>query len=199
MVTRRSQAERTAETRSRIVMAVVESIAQVGLRRTTASEIARRAGVTWGAVQHQFGGKDGMLEAVLEHSFHHFSGGLGDLSADGAPLAERVHLFVERAWAHFRSPLYQSTFEILLHSEQDDEAEESAWQARMLEAWDDVFRRIFSDVPLPRRRRFILHHYTVSVLSGLASTLRLEGEGARLAPGELDFLEQTVEAELRSG
>ncbi len=72
MANRRSQAERTAETRGRIVGAVVESIREVGLQRTTAAEVSRRAGVTWGAVQHHFGGKDGMLEAVLEHSFDHF-------------------------------------------------------------------------------------------------------------------------------
>ena len=52
---RRSQTERTAETRERVMAAVVESIAEVGYPKTTANEIARRAGVTWGAVQHHFG------------------------------------------------------------------------------------------------------------------------------------------------
>ena len=64
---RRSHAERTAATRLRIVEAVIESIAEVGFQRTTAVEITRRAGVTWGAVQHHFGDKDGILiaEGVL--------------------------------------------------------------------------------------------------------------------------------------
>jgi len=42
---RRSHAERTAETRARIMDAVVESIAEVGFQRTTATEIARRRGI----------------------------------------------------------------------------------------------------------------------------------------------------------
>ena len=63
---RRSHAERTAETRCRVMAAVVESIADVGYQKTTSAEIARRAGVTWGAVQHHFGDKDGILMAVLE-------------------------------------------------------------------------------------------------------------------------------------
>ena len=37
---RRSHAERTAETRARVMAAVVESIAEVGYQKTTASEIA---------------------------------------------------------------------------------------------------------------------------------------------------------------
>jgi len=194
MGNRRSQAERTAETRGRIVGAVVESIHEVGLPRTTAAEVARRAGVTWGAVQHHFGGKGGMLDAVLEHSFEDFAASLGDMRAEEAPLADRVDQFVERAWAHFRSPLYRSTLEILLQSESGD----GAWQARMLEAWDEVFRRIFFDASLPRRRRLRLHHYTVAVFTGLASMLQLEGPDARLSPGELDLLKRSLEAELTS-
>ena len=41
----------------------VECIAELGFQRTTAQEITRRAGVTWGAVQHHFGDKDGILLA----------------------------------------------------------------------------------------------------------------------------------------
>ena len=101
---RRSQAERTAETRTRIIDAVVESISEVGFQNTTAAEIVRRAGLTWGAVQHQFGGKDGILMAVLGASFDHFAECLGDIEAEKTPLDERVNLFIERAWEHFGSP-----------------------------------------------------------------------------------------------
>jgi len=135
-----------------------------------------------------------MLDAVLEHSFEGFVGSLGDLRADEASLADRIDQFVGRAWAHFHSPLYRSTFEILLQPESGD----SAWQARMLEAWDDVFRRIFFDTTLARRRRLRLHHYTVSVLTGLASMLQLEGPHAKLTAGELDLLKRSLEAELTS-
>ena len=55
---RRSQAERSAETRTRILAAGIDSIADVGLQRSTAAEIACSAGVTWGAVQHHVGDKE---------------------------------------------------------------------------------------------------------------------------------------------
>ena len=47
---------------------MLECIAEQGFQRATASEITRRAGVTWGAVQHHFGGKDGLFEAVLREA-----------------------------------------------------------------------------------------------------------------------------------
>jgi len=56
--------------------------------------------------------------------------------------------------------------------------------------------RIFADAPLSRRRHFVLQHYTISVLSGLASTLMLEGPEARLPTAELDLLKETLVREL---
>ena len=66
----------------------------------------------------------------------------------------------------------------------------------MFRAWDGVWMRLFADAPLSRRRHRVLEHYTVSVLSGLATTLMLEGRGAALRPEELDLLKQTLAGEL---
>ncbi len=197
---RRSHAERTAETRARIIAAVVESIAEVGFQRTTASEIAQRAGVTWGAVQHHFGAKDGMLVAALENSFNRFAQRLGNIPLEGTSLEKRASLFIDRAWEHFSSAEYRSTFEILLnYLGRDDLEQHPTWQERMFRAWDRIWLRLFGDAPLPRGRRFVLQHYTISALSGLASTLMLEGGEARLRKGELDLLKDTLARELTQG
>ncbi len=196
---RRSHAERTADTRARIIAAVVESIAEVGFQRTTAAEITRRAGVTWGAVQHHFGGKDGILTAVLEDSFERFAARLGDVHLEDADLEKRAALFVERAWDHFASPHYRSTFEILLHYlPREERGEGPTLQAQMWRAWEGVFDRLFGesgdagDSRLPRRERQLLAHYALAVLSGLASTLMLAGPGASLPEAELRLLRDTL-------
>jgi AcrR family transcriptional regulator len=197
---RRSQAERTAATRARVLRAVVESIAEVGFERTTAAEIARRAGVTWGAVQHHFGGKDGILAAVLEESFAHLAGRLAAVPVEGAPLAERVRGFVAAAWRHFASPDYRSAFEILLHYRPDEAGREGpTLQAQLLAEMDALWSRLFADAPIPRRRKRVLQHYAMSVLSGLATTTTLEGRSGLVAPEELSLLEATLLRELAQG
>ena len=199
---RRSHAERTADTRGRILNATIDCIAELGFQRTTTLEITRRARVTWGAVQHHFGDKDGILLAVLEDSFRRFEARLEDIIPARTSLAERTSLFLERTWQHFASREYASTFEILLdHLRRPDlyAAREPSWQARMFRAFDRVWRRLFHDAPLPRAGHRVLQHYTVSVLSGLASTLMLEGPGARLREGELALLESTLVRELSGG
>jgi len=202
---RRSQAERTAETRARIMRGVLESIAAVGFQRTTAAEITRRAGVTWGAVQHHFGDKDGILVSVLEDSFDRFAAHLDDIPVEGTGLPKRAALFVDGAWAHFGSAEYRSTFEILLHDLGRDDAAVSpalrpsdspSWQGPMFQLWDRTWMQIFADAPLTRRRHRVLEHYTVSVLSGLATMNMLEGTPTRGRRTELAYLKDTLTREL---
>ena len=193
---RRTHAERTAETRERIMSAVVASVSEGGFHRTTASEIARRAGVTWGAVQHHFGGKEGILAAVLEDSFARFAQRLSDIDVTGAPLEQRVELFIDRAWGHFESPHFRSTFEILQH---DAGESSNGWQAEMLVAWNRIWSAIFDDAHLSRRRRVTLQHYTISCLAGLAAVLRFETPPRRMLSDELALLKDTLTRELRRG
>jgi len=191
---RRTQLERTAETRGAIMRAVVESIAEVGFKRTTASEIARRAGVTWGAVQHHFGGKDGILGAVLEDSFHRFAERLSDIGADGLPLERRAALFVDRAWEHFASRHFRSTFEILQHYAASSPG--GAWPGQMLRAWDEVWTALFGAAPASRGRRLALQHYTISALTGLALLRRFEEPSPAVRERELTLLKDTLVREL---
>ncbi len=192
---RRTQAERTAATRERIVRAVVESIAEIGFQKTTANEITRRAGVTWGAVQHHFGGKEGILTAVLEESFDRFAERLAAVPTEGASLAERVSAFVDIAWEHFGSPAYRSTFEILLNHTSETNGV-PVWQTEMLGAWNRVWSKIFADVELPRRRMVALQAFSISVVSGMAALAMLRRAVEPIQGAELDLLKKTLVREM---
>jgi len=196
---RRSQAERRVETQAKILAAVVDSIVDRGFQRTTAQEIAQRAGVTWGAVQHHFGGKDAMMLAVLDDAFARFAARLEGIPLD-APLAERAARFVDGAWAHFRSRHYRASFEILLnYLGREDLGRERDWRQCMWHAWNAVWARLFADSCLPRRRCLTLQHFTIAVLSGLASTLMLQGDDAALPKSELELLKDALVRELSDG
>lgn len=190
---RRSHAERTAETRGRVLAAVVESIAEVGYQRTTATEIAKRAGVTWGAVQHHFGDKEGILAAVLEDSFARFAELLRQPPGPDDDIEKRASQFIDRAWEHFSSPHYRSTFEILLNLPEDLEP---SWQSGMFRAWNGIWADYFPASQLTRRQTIDLMHYAISVLSGLAAMKMLEGPSARIRASELGFLKETLRREL---
>jgi AcrR family transcriptional regulator len=194
---RRSHAERSATTRAAIIAAVVDVIARDGFQGLTAQRIARRSGVTWGAVQHHFGGKDELLLAVLADSFERFAERLRDVAVDGTSVTARAALFVDLAWEHFRGRHYRATFEILLnYLGRAEHRDTGNWRLEMSRGWDGVWSRIFADTRLPRKRSLLLQHFTVSTLSGLASTLMLSGADVSLPKWELDVLKATLAREL---
>jgi AcrR family transcriptional regulator len=197
----RSRAQQAAETRARILDAVIASIAEVGLARTTASEIARRAGVTWGAVQHHFGDKEELLAAALEDGFERFARRFDDLDAGDSSLAARAAVFVDRAWEHFASPVYRANFEILLGTVRGERSERTdRIPAQMLAAVDRLWTRIFPDSLLSRDQRHALERYVIAVLSGLAGNVMLQGPSPRVLPdAEVEILKRTLARELAGG
>jgi AcrR family transcriptional regulator len=66
---RRTQAERTAETRLRILKAAANLIRRRGYARFRTAEVAAEAGVSRGAQLHHFPTKDSLVVATLEHVF----------------------------------------------------------------------------------------------------------------------------------
>jgi len=64
---RRSNAERKAETIDRIINATLEAITEVGLRNATTGEIRRRAHVSLGALFHHFDTRLDVIVAAVEH------------------------------------------------------------------------------------------------------------------------------------
>ncbi len=197
---RRTHAERSAETRRRIMAAVAEAISDIGFHRTTATEISRRSGVSWGAAQHHFGDKDGILIAVLVNSFNRFAERLASLSVEDKPLEARVASFVDAAWEHFGSPHYRCTLEILLNMPPPDWfSQELPLRDATLEAWSSIWDRFFGDADLSPRNELALQYYMVSVLSGLAAMNRFETPGVERRRIELRFLKETLVRELGCG
>jgi AcrR family transcriptional regulator len=66
---RRTQAERTAETRLRILKAAANLIRRRGYARFRTAEVAAEAGLSRGAQLHHFPTKDALVVATLEYVF----------------------------------------------------------------------------------------------------------------------------------
>jgi len=65
--TRRTQAQRTAATRAKLLDAAIESLVDLGYARTSTQGIAHRAGVSRGAQLHHFPTKESLVVAAVGH------------------------------------------------------------------------------------------------------------------------------------
>ncbi|MBW8813657.1 MAG: TetR/AcrR family transcriptional regulator [Caulobacterales bacterium] len=101
--------------REEILRATIASFAEVGYARTTTSEVAKRAGVTRGLVQHHFPSTPHLLRAAVERLQAEmdleFDEGFAQASRDGADIIEdavRITLAqaagpLQRAWRQLQA------------------------------------------------------------------------------------------------
>ena len=109
---RRTQEERSAATRAKVVEAATECVAELGYRGATMSAMAQRAGVSWGAMQHQFGEKDAIFDAVIEQVMARLQENFRGLREEHPELPDRVHAFVQRNRELAGGPIYRAFVEI---------------------------------------------------------------------------------------
>jgi AcrR family transcriptional regulator len=108
------------DTRDRVIDAAIECIIELGFYRgSSTNEIARKAGVTWGVIQHYFGNREGLMLAVLQAGARHMVETVEGAHIDGATVRERVSQLVDVFSAHYARPDYLASLQVLLNMDHD--------------------------------------------------------------------------------
>jgi AcrR family transcriptional regulator len=108
---RRNSAE---ETRRRVLDVVVQTVIEVGYYKASSNEIARRAGVTWGSIQHLFGSRDQLMLDVVNHAAATLESAIGSAEIAGSTLEERLGSVLDVLAESYDSDVYLVQMQILL-------------------------------------------------------------------------------------
>jgi AcrR family transcriptional regulator len=106
-------------TRDRVIAATIACILDGGYYRASTNEIARKAGVTWGVIQHYFGTREGLMLAVLEEGAHRFADSLGDVRIEADDAEGRMGQLLDIFCSHYNRPEYLADLQILLNMDRD--------------------------------------------------------------------------------
>lgn len=105
--TRRTQEERTAETRRKLLDATLASLLEVGYAGTTTRRVAEIAGVSQGAQTHHFPRRVDLVGAALEQAADQRT---ADLRARAGDLPrgrrDRTRAVLDLLWQDFSSPVF---------------------------------------------------------------------------------------------
>lgn len=187
---RRTQEERSAATRAKVVEAATACVAEQGFRGATMGAMAQRAGLSWGALQHQFGEKEAIFDAVLEQAIARLRDQLGGLREAHPEPADRVRALMRCFRQLARGPSYRAFVEIQLNRARASEPSE-AWTRYVAQSLSEAWRELFGDLGLPKRRLDDAQRFAFAVLSGIASESTLF-PGADFSRRSLDILEATL-------
>jgi AcrR family transcriptional regulator len=116
---RRTQAERSAAMRTRLLEATVECLVSHGYAGTTTARVADVAGVTRGAQIHHFRSKEDLVVAAIEHLAQQRAqtaiGGLRrvDIGVDPVPTV------LDFLWEAHQGPMFIATLELWMAARTD--------------------------------------------------------------------------------
>jgi AcrR family transcriptional regulator len=171
------QALKSKRTREKILQSAISLIKEGGFSSASASRIAERAGMTWGAAQHHFGSKEEILDAVMNISHEQFTDLMQTPDLRQGSLSDRVGLFVDRMWEHYQTDLYLAALEILLASRNGDQAgAKLAMFERTAREHVATLREVFFDTELDDEHIQEALVFIHCLLTGLAIEKVLETE-----------------------
>lgn len=164
------RSERSRASRRRVIDATIACIAEDGFARASTTRIAKRAGVTWGVLQHQFGDKAAMLEAVVDRVLEESMRMADESVVPKGGVGERVVALERLLWRGLQTPTYRALLEIQLHSRHGEMEITLADRAAtgLAKARDEISRRWFEDLGVPRRQSRAAMAVLVGGLRGLA-------------------------------
>jgi AcrR family transcriptional regulator len=109
---RRTQAERSAAMRTRLLDATIECLVTYGYAGTTTPRVAERAGVTRGAQIHHFRSKEDLVVAAIEHLAQQRTRAaireFGRVEASSDP----VSTVLDFLWEAHQGPMFVATVEL---------------------------------------------------------------------------------------
>ncbi|SFA44229.1 transcriptional regulator, TetR family [Rhodococcoides kroppenstedtii] len=174
---RRTQAERTASTRARLLDAAIDVLVDLGYARTSTQEIARRAGVSRGAQLHHFPTREALVVAAVEHLVDRRLAEFLTVDRDAAGL----ELLLEA----FSGPLFHAALELWVAARTDSSLHAAVLplERKVTEALELGGREIYGDRMSPAA-----FELSIELARGMAvsAILRSPGEEkdmrARLLP-----------------
>ena len=119
--TRRSNVERSATTRAKVIEAAIHCLYELGYEGTTVILVAKRAGVSRGAAQHQFPSKVDLMMAVTAHVVEQQTKILKEIWENIPKHKGQVSHVVESSWDVQKQPENVALFEIMMATRNDDE------------------------------------------------------------------------------
>jgi AcrR family transcriptional regulator len=167
---RRTQEERSAATRTRLLDATIECLFELGYAGTTTTVIAERAGVSRGAQLHHFPTKSELVTTAVEHILERRLREFREAFAKIPAGVDRDDAAIDILWSMVSGPTFYAWLELLVAARTDADL-----RAKM----GEIGRRFFDNVELTYQELFplpedasafakVAPHFTFALLEGLA-------------------------------
>lgn len=195
---RRTQAERSATTRKRLIDAAILCLHQYGYAATTTVLVAEKAGISRGAMLHQFATKVDLMLAVVERSYQDQIDHYATWLSRGKSISRnQINDLLGIAWDVAREPSAMAFYEIWLATRSDEDLSD-----RFAPVYERIKKRSFSEmqklmkeagIDADRKTIEAITRLNIAALRGLAIEWTMERDPERLE-GCVDLLKDYTDS-----
>jgi AcrR family transcriptional regulator len=180
---RRSQEERSAETRRKLIDAAIQVLRESSYANLTINKVTQRAGVTNGAMQHHFPSRDDLLLALMDAVYPVLQIPFEAIASEGLTIRERVSKIVDLLWGIYRRPEYLAVWDIALGSRGDTTLwpRVQVYQQDIAARMASEFDALFADLGLPPKEVERTFSLTISYIRGVAMQAMFGADRSRNA------------------
>ena len=167
---RRTQEERSAATRARLLDATIECLDQLGYSGTTTTEIAERAGVSRGAQLHHFPTKAELVTTAVEHLFRRRDAEFRAAFRNLPEGTDRDRAAIDLLWSMVSGPTFHAWLELVVAARTDAHLRDTvaAITRRFVENVGRTFHELFPAPERPNAFFEIAPTFAFAVMEGLA-------------------------------
>lgn len=181
---RRTQHERSTEARAKLLAAAIDLISANGFSATSMADIAQRAGMTRGAIQHHFTGRNELVIAIMGALEDKTAEALADIEGEGlASFEDKLDLALNRLAENVQTDTYLAVLDIWVSTRADPQLGKAVrdFVARSTRHYRELWGRLFDNDLSPEIQDETLR-IIVAVLRGL-----LVSRIFQIAPRSADF------------
>lgn len=165
----RTQDERSAVMRARLIQATLETILDCGYANTTLVAVASRAGVTRGAVHHHYASRDELIVDAISHQLREASAEIRQFARDAQDGHTSLEDFLELVWALFSGPFFMITLEHITASRHNDTLRQNLTLVTrdFHRALDETWNTFFTIKDRPKSELAIVLNATLCLFRGM--------------------------------
>jgi AcrR family transcriptional regulator len=172
---RRTQEERRATTRAKLLDAAAACLLERGYAATTVGEVQERAGVARGTLLHHFPTKVDLMVAATGHVTTQRIAAFRKAAAEIPEGDDRLDAVIDLAWQDLNGPVFFTALELWVAARTDPglraavaPLEEELFRS-MRESYAEVLGDSFGDATYPIE-------FTIDLLTGLSITTMVSGK-----------------------
>jgi AcrR family transcriptional regulator len=177
---RRTQQERSAETRAKLLDATVDCLYRYGYAGATTTLICEKANVSRGAQLHHFPNKAELVTTAVEHLFDRRHDEFKKAMARLPEFKDRADAAIDFLWSAFSGPTFYAWLELVVAGRTDPDLAPAVAETseRFSQAFHTTFAELFPELCASDLGQ-VIPEFAMSLLDGMAMARIVHPDGAR--------------------